>query len=90
MITAKEYLDKIKWDENCKESDYTIFYLDHTEEDLVAVEFDELIFPKKSNFYFSVWDNSEAIFRDIPYHRVRKIVKEEVVWERNNHAGDEQ
>jgi uncharacterized protein (UPF0248 family) len=77
MTTAKEWLKRIKWDENLNEEDFTFTYIDFGKErekpysDIMKID---------GNFMVFVQDGKVA---EVPVHRIRKIKeKGKVVFER--------
>jgi uncharacterized protein (UPF0248 family) len=79
MITIRELLNKIKWDQNLKPEDYTIYYLDRISKTLKKLKYSDIIRTEET---FMIIDmNGEETH--IPLHRVRRVKeKNKVVWER--------
>ncbi|MBW2992476.1 DUF504 domain-containing protein [Candidatus Woesearchaeota archaeon] len=79
MIPIKDFLNKIKWDENLKEEDFTVYYMDNISKKLVAVKYTDII--KLEGSFILIAKGDEETF--IPMHRIREVrEKDKVVWKR--------
>ncbi|MBC8500695.1 MAG: DUF504 domain-containing protein [Nanoarchaeota archaeon] len=79
MIPIKDFLNKIKWDSNLSEEDYTIYYFDRIENKLLELRYKD-IKRLEGNFIITNINNKEI---NVPLHRIRKVEKEGVVvWQR--------
>ncbi len=72
-MTTKEWLDKIFWDKNENEEDYRFAYLNLNKE--VIVPYNAII--TRDQFSFTI--NQNGSIAEIPYHRIRKIFKKEII-----------
>lgn len=78
MIPIKDLLNKIKWDKRENPQDYKIFYYDRILDTLLKIPHTKI---KRIEGSFMVLDNEDE--SNIPLHRVRKVMKNNVVvWER--------
>jgi len=78
MQTIKDLLNKIKWDKRENPSKYSIFYFDRVLKKLMQIPYKKI---KKLEGSFMILDNEEE--SNIPLHRVKKVMKNNVVvWER--------
>mgnify|MGYP001601123489 CR=1 FL=1 len=76
MITIKELLNKIKWDKNLKQKDYSLFYLDRITNELKEIRYED-IKTIEDNFIVLADDTN------IPLHRIKKVAKNNIIiWER--------
>jgi len=79
MIPIKDFLNKIKWDDNLKEEDFSISYFDRVEKKLIKINFQDII-RFEGNFIILKVNNKDI---NIPIHRIRRVEKEGVVvWQR--------
>lgn len=83
MISIKNLLNKIKWDSREKPEEYSLYYLDRVENELVVIKFRDI---KRIEDNFIVIDrdiNGKQEETMIPLHRIRKVMKKDIiVWER--------
>ena len=78
MQPIQHLLNKIKWDKRETPQEYKFFYLDRIENKLKELKFDEI---KNIEGSFIVLNNGNET--NIPLHRVKKVVKNNIViWER--------
>jgi len=79
MITIRELLNKIKWDQNLKPEDYTLHYLDRISKTLKKLKYSDIIRIEGTFIIVSI----EGEETNIPMHRIRRVKeKNKVVWER--------
>lgn len=75
MITAKEFLNKIKWDKRENPKDYSIAYFDRIKKILVEIPYESIEI--EGDFILTI-DG-----KNIPMHRIKQIKKnKKIVWER--------
>lgn len=78
-MNTKEWLDKIQWDDNENSQDYSFSYINFNKE--ITVPFESII--TRDNFSFCL--NQKGKLAEIPYHRIRKIFKnDKVIFSRRN------
>ena len=97
MITIKELLNRIKWDERLKPGEYALYYLDRISKtlkrtrytDIKRVEGNFIIIEKQQERVQARGEEKERKKRgkkeeiNIPLHRVRRVEKKgSVVWRR--------
>lgn len=80
MITIRELLNKIRWDEQEDSSQYEIYYLDRVENILKKIYYEDIV-------------ELEGLFMDlliedkltsVPLHRIKVVKKDDiVVWKRD-------
>lgn len=76
MIPIKELLNKIKWDKRYYPEQYTAYYHDRIEDNLVPVNLESI----RTEGNFMVVDKDDT---KIPLHRIRKVMKGRMlVWRR--------
>jgi uncharacterized protein (UPF0248 family) len=79
MITIRDLLNKIKWDQNLKPEDYTLYYLDRISKTLKKLKYSDIIRTEGTFIIISI----EGEETSIPMHRIRRVKeKNKVVWER--------
>lgn len=79
MITIKELLNKIKYDEREKPEEYAIYYLDRIQNKLLQLKYSDILRIEDS-FMVVNKDGEETM---IPLHRVREVRKKDVmIWKR--------
>lgn len=77
MKTAKEMLDKVRWDENENPEDYTIAYRDR--EELAEITYADIKRIEDEFMIVGVGGRETSV----PLHRIRQIRKRgEIVWRR--------
>jgi uncharacterized protein (UPF0248 family) len=82
MMPIHELLNRIRWDDEFGRGRFEIGYHDRYDDTLQWVAFREIVFPPGEGRVFEVMDDSGR-FRRIPFHRVRKVVKDgQVIWRR--------
>lgn len=75
MISIFQLLSRIKWDIHLKESEYKLYYLDRTEDELEVVKVSDI---RELTREFMTINDTE-----IPLHRVRKVTRrDKIIWER--------
>ena len=80
MITAREYLNKIKWDKREVPEDTFIYYYDRVKDCLNKIEY-KYILKIEDGFMETYNDENEIV--DIPIHRIRMIKrKNKLLWRR--------
>jgi uncharacterized protein (UPF0248 family) len=84
MKTAKELLDRIRWDEHYAKSRFKIGYYDRVEDRIIIVPFKEIHFPKDSPSTFLIVDDDGEV-HSVPYHRVKSIYRDNaLIWHRDH------
>lgn len=79
MMPVKDFLNKIKWDNDLNEEDFTVYYLDNVSKKLVGVRFVDI--KKIEGSFIVIEKDSEETY--IPMHRIREVKeKDKVVWKR--------
>ncbi len=82
MKPVQEIMNRIRWDRNWAEDEFTIGYLDRVEHRIVIVAFKEISFPEDDHFSFDVIDQ-EGERHSVPYHRVKTIYRNgQLIWRR--------
>lgn len=80
MQPIQDLLNKIKWDKREDPKQYSLFYFDRILNTLIKVPYTKI---KRIEGTFMILDNEEE--SNIPLHRVKKVVKDNVVvWERKH------
>jgi len=78
MQPIQNLLNKIKWDKRENPEHYLILYYDRILKKLIKIPYNKI---KRIEDNFMILDNEEE--SNIPLHRVKKVMKDEiVVWER--------
>ena len=78
MQPIQDLLNKIKWDKRENPSEYYIFYFDRIFKKLIEIPYAKI---KRLEGSFMVLGDEEE--SNIPLHRVKKVMKNNVVvWER--------
>ena len=78
MITAKDFLNKIKWSKQENPGDYEIGYWDNKDKGLIFIKFKEI---RKIEGNFILLDRKEETY--IPLHRIKQIKKRsKLMWKR--------
>ena len=78
MQPIQDLLNKIKWDTRENPKNYKIFYFDRLVKKLIKIPYAKI---KRIEGSFMVLDNEEE--SNIPLHRIKKVMKNDVVvWER--------
>ncbi|HZX44651.1 MAG TPA: DUF504 domain-containing protein [Candidatus Nanoarchaeia archaeon] len=78
MISAKDYINKIKWSPGENSTEYSIGYWDNIEKKIIFIDFNEI---KTVVGNFLSLDRAKETY--IPMHRIREIRKKgKVVWKR--------
>jgi len=72
-MNTKDWLDKIEWDKNENPSDYSFSYINFGEERKISYE--SII--TRDDFAFCL--NQDGKLKTIPYHRIRKIFKNDKI-----------
>lgn len=81
MQPIKDLLNKIKWDNNLKEEEYSLFYIDRITKTLREIRYID-IKKVEDNFIIIEKDDDEV---NIPLHRIKKVKRNnKLVWERKN------
>ena len=79
MMTAREFLNRIRWHPDEYPSDYIIHYYDRPEKRLRAVPYKEIMEIDRG-FLTLIIGGRET---NVPLHRIRKIERRgKIVWER--------
>ncbi|MBI4146389.1 DUF504 domain-containing protein [Candidatus Woesearchaeota archaeon] len=77
MITANEYLNKIKWDKREKPDEYALEYLDFGR--LVPIKYTDI--KRIDEGFMAIDKNGKETM--IPLHRIKIIKKQgDIVWQR--------
>lgn len=78
MQPIKDLLNKIKWDKREVPEQYSVFYYDRIFKKLMKIPYAKI---KRLEGSFIILNNEEET--NIPLHRIKKVMKNEVVvWER--------
>ena len=79
MITIRQLMDKIEWDNREDPYDYTFYYYDRIEKKLLAFAWSEIV--KKDGLFVEV--KIGEIISPIPLHRIKEVLKKgKLVWSR--------
>ena len=82
MIPIHELLNRIRWDKEYGNAEFTIGYFDRVEDRIISVPFKEIYFDRQDHFNFSLIDE-EGEFHTIPLHRIRQVFRNgDLVWQR--------
>lgn len=74
MITIRDLLNKIKWNNNLDERNYSVYYFDRILNKLLLLPFEKI--EVKDSFIIS--DN-----KTIPMHRIREVrMNDKLIWKR--------
>lgn len=80
MITIRELLNKIKWDEQEDSSQYEIFYLDRVENILKKIYYEDIV--EIEGLFMELF--IEDKLTSVPLHRIKVVKKDDVVvWKRD-------
>jgi len=79
MITIRDLINKIKWDDNLNQLDYKLFYLDRIKNSLIKIEYDAI--QEISHNFMEIINTGELV--EIPLHRIKKVTcKDKIIWSR--------
>ncbi|MGE5027807.1 MAG: DUF504 domain-containing protein, partial [Betaproteobacteria bacterium] len=82
MQPIHELLNRIKWDQDFGQGDFTVGYYDRILDRIVTVPMRALHFDPDDRFRFQVVDAAGEIHA-VPYHRVRVVCKNgRPIWQR--------
>lgn len=83
MKSIQEILNRIRWDKDYANADFTIGYYDRMEDRLILAPFRELSFDEEDHFCFQLVDE-EGVTHSIPFHRIKQLYKNgECIWQRD-------
>ena len=84
MQPIQELLNRILWDKEFSNNDFSIGYYDRLENKMIHVPFQSLYFDEEDHFSFQIVDeNGET--HNIPFHRVKELYKNgELIWSRQH------
>lgn len=81
MIPIQDLLNRIRWDKEFGQGTFIIGYYDRTEDRIVAVPFEEIVYTADKFSFVVIGKDGESC--SIPFHRVRKVYKDGVlIWSR--------
>jgi len=82
MITIRELLNRIRWDQEYGRGEFSIGYFDRLEDRVIVVLLGEVRFGPDDHYSFQLMDSvGEPL--TIPLHRVREVYRNgELVWHR--------
>jgi uncharacterized protein (UPF0248 family) len=82
MIPIHELLNRIRWDAEFAKGRFDLGYYDRTENRVITVPFQDVMFPTDSPEVFQITDSEGQIHR-VPFHRVREVRKDsQRIWHR--------
>lgn len=83
MKVIQDLINRIRWDKEYAQADFTIGYYDRVEQKIILVPFRELYFDDADHFGFQILDD-EGVTHSIPLHRVKELYKNgKLIWHRN-------
>jgi len=83
MIPIQKLLDRIKWDSEFGQGDFSIGYYDRVEDRIIRVNLKEVIVEEGNHYSFKLMD-LEGVVQTIPFHRVREVLKNNtLIWSRD-------
>ena len=83
MKAIQELLNRIRWDKEYAQADFTVGYYDRLEHKLILVPFREIYFDKDDHYGFQILDD-DGIVHNIPLHRVKHVYKNgTLIWQRD-------
>jgi len=71
MVTIKQLLDRIKWDERLNPEDFRVYYLDRIEKKLKEVRYVDI--KRFEQGVIIIERNGKEI--NIPMHRIKRVTK---------------
>lgn len=84
MIPIHELLNRIRWDPEYADADFTIGYYDRIENKIIVVPVKEIFFNYKDKFDFQLIDE-EGVLHTIPLHRIKQVFRDRIlIWERTH------
>ncbi|QNA90084.1 DUF504 domain-containing protein [Massilia sp. Dwa41.01b] len=82
MTPIQDILHRILWDNDFGNAHFTIGYYDRVWNRIVHISFERIVMDKGQHFSFDLIGR-DGVARMIPYHRVREVLRNEVVvWRR--------
>ncbi len=82
MTPLHELLSRTRWDPKFGQGEFALGYRDRVLGRIVVVALRDVVLDPRDRFAFEVTDDEGKVHR-VPYHRVRKVLRNGVpIWER--------
>ena len=83
MIPIQDVLNRIRWDPDFAQGEFTIAYYDRIKKDLVTVPLKATQFTQGDRYFAFQFLDDEGEGHSVPFHRIREVRKDgEVIWQR--------
>ncbi len=81
-MPIQDLLNRIRWDKEFGQADFTIGYYDRVADRIVKVPFERIHFRKGEHFAFDAIETDGSV-HNVPFHRVRHVWRDgELIWHR--------
>ena len=84
MQPIHELLNRIHWDPKFGEGRFELAFLDHLEQELVRLPFEQIQFAPGDHYFFHYLD-AEGVAHSVPFHRIKAVYKNgALIWQRTH------
>ena len=84
MIPIHELLNRIRWDRKFARGHFEIGYLDHKQDHIIRVAFENIEFETDDHYFIHVTDDEQHA-HNIPLHRIKEVYKDgTLIWHRTH------
>lgn len=83
MITIEALLQRIRWDPEFGRGSFTLGYYDRVRHEIVTVPLEQ-IHPAPGNHFSFTAVEADGTVHEVPFHRVREVLRDGVrIWSRS-------
>lgn len=84
MIPIHQLLNRIRWDKEYSQAEFTIGYYDRVDDEIILVPLNRVLFESDDHFAVKIVDEDGAL-HSVPMHRIKIVYRNgEIIWQRTH------
>jgi len=84
MQPIQDLLSRIHWDPEFGQGRFELAFLDHREQDLIRLPFNQIQFVPGDHYFFHYLDE-EGVSHSVPLHRIKSVYRDgKLIWQRTH------
>jgi uncharacterized protein (UPF0248 family) len=84
VIPIHQLLNRIRWDKEYSQAEFTIGYYDRVDDEIILVPLNRVLFESDDHFAVKIVDEDGAL-HSVPMHRIKIVYRNgEIIWQRTH------